>query len=406
MLAAGLDGGQRVDCVKREDGNGREVSICFVAEDAYGAMRGGHTGHIGGVEWQTSLMARWFAARGHLVSMLTWDEGRPKEESIDGVRVIKMCRRDAGLKGLRFFHPRWSSLIRAMGRANSDLYYQNCAEYVTGQVAHWCRCKGRRFVYSVASEPDCDRALPKLKKLRERLLYRYGLAHADRLIVQTRKQQEMLLRGFRLESTRIPMPCPGPTAGEYESASPADQNSCRILWIGRICRSKRPDRLLAIATACPDLVFDVVGPAYDNRYVRSVVAESRAIPNVVVHGPVSRRDVPSFYRRASLVCCTSTYEGFPNTFLEAWSHGLPVVSTFDPDDLICGLGLGAVSDDVPGLVASMRKLIESPERWRQASQNARRYYLENHTMEAVMPRFEEVFLDVLKGEGRRYRYSC
>ena len=126
-------------------------SICFVAHFAYGAMAGGSSGHIGGVERQTTLMARWFAARGYRVSMLTWDEGQEDGVEIDGVKVFKMCRQDAGLPGLRFFWPRWTSLNAAMRRADADVYYQNCGEYVTGQVAMWCRRHGRKLVYSVAN---------------------------------------------------------------------------------------------------------------------------------------------------------------------------------------------------------------------------------------------------------------
>ncbi len=95
------------------------------------------------------------------------------------------------------------------------------------------------------------------------------------------------------------------------------------------------------------------------------------------------------------MCCTSDFEGFPNTFLEAWSHGLPVVSTFDPDDLIAKRDMGTVADDVPGLVSGIRGLLTSQQRWSEASKNARRYYLENHAVDKVMPRFERVFLDVL-----------
>ena len=68
-------------------------------------------------------MARWLAARGYPVQMLTWDEGQPDEIEIDGVRVFKICRLDGGLVGLRFFHPRWTGLVRAMRRADADLYY-------------------------------------------------------------------------------------------------------------------------------------------------------------------------------------------------------------------------------------------------------------------------------------------
>ena len=83
-------------------------TVCVVAHAAYGALTGGHNGQAGGVENQTSMTARWLTARSYPVCMVTWDEGQPNEQVIDGVRVIKLCSRRAGLKGLRFFHPRWT----------------------------------------------------------------------------------------------------------------------------------------------------------------------------------------------------------------------------------------------------------------------------------------------------------
>ena len=58
---------------KQSRAEDRRLSICLVAHNAAGAMFGGDQGHIGGVERQTSLMARWLAARGYGVSVLTWD---------------------------------------------------------------------------------------------------------------------------------------------------------------------------------------------------------------------------------------------------------------------------------------------------------------------------------------------
>ena len=346
-------------------------------------------------------MAKWLAGRGYRVSMITWDEGQVDGEEIDGVRVFKICRREAGVPGLRFFWPRWMDLVRAMRRADADVYYQNCGEYVTGQVALWCRRHGRKFVYSVANDPDCDLCLPEMHTIRERVLYRYGLTHADCVIAQTHKQQEMLKSGFGRESVVIPMPCPRPGNGEYLPPEPLTVDG-RVLWIGRICEQKRPDRLLELARTCPELAFDFVGPMNGSRYAQRVCEEAKCIPNVNVHGPAPREQVPGFYKRASVMCCTSGFEGFPNTFLEAWSHGLPIVSTFDPDGLIASRGLGLVAEDVSGLARGIRELVASPERWRQASRNAREYYLENHTVEAVMPQFERVFRDVLRN-GETWR---
>jgi len=380
--------------------NATKPSICFVAHHAYGAISGRPTGHIGGIERQQALMARWLAARGYRVSLLTWDEGQADEQRIAGVRVIKMCRRDRGLPGVRFFHPRWTSLVRAMRRADADVYYQNCGEYVTGQVAAWCRRHHRKFVYSVASDPDVDPALPMMKGCRERVLYRYGLRRADRVIAQTRYQQQRLLEGWGVESVVIPMPCPGPAEVRVPRAVPrGGSEPPRVLWIGRIGTEKRLEWLLEVAARCPDVQFEIVGGPYhaEREYAENLLQRARSLRNVAVHGYVPYDQTPRFYREAALLCCTSVFEGFPNTFLEAWSHAVPVVSTFDPDGLIAARRLGAVAKDVAGLIAAIEDLLASPQRYTQASRNARRYYLENHTVEAVMPRFEAVFVDVWRG---------
>jgi len=132
------------------------LGICFVAQYAYGAMTGGRNGHIGGLEREVSLMARCLADRGQDVTLLTWDEGQPDGEIIDGVRVHTICRKKEGIKGVRFLSPRWSGLVRAMHRADADVYYFNSAECTTGQMAMYCRRARRKFIYSVATEPAGD----------------------------------------------------------------------------------------------------------------------------------------------------------------------------------------------------------------------------------------------------------
>jgi len=373
------------------------LRICFVAHNAYGALAGGNHGHIGGVERQTSLMAKWLAAKGHRVSLITWDEGQADGIEIDGVRVFKLCRQDAGVPGLRFIWPRWTSLNAAMKRADADVYYQNCGEYVTGQVALWCRRHGRKFVYSVASDPDCDRNLPKMHSSREKLLYRYGVKEADRVIVQTRRQRNMLRDNFARDSAVLPMPCPGPSDATYTDHVRECNGAHRVLWIGRVYHVKRPDLLLDLATMCPELQFDVVGQMADTEYTRKVCERAKTIHNVTLHGPASRNAVAEFYKSAKLVCCTSDFEGFPNTFLEAWSFGVPVVSTVDPDGLVVQRGLGRVGKDVSDLAARMRELLNSPELYRKVSQAARLYYAANHTVDVAMARFERVFLDLSQG---------
>lgn len=368
------------------------MNICIVAHFAYPSLIGDVSGHIGGVEQQTTLLARWLVGRGHRVSLVTWDEGQSSDCVIDGVRVLKLCRQSDGIPGLRFFYPRWTSLNAALSAAQADVYYQNCGEYVTGQVALWCRRNGRAFVYSVAAITDCDPKLPLMRTFRERFLYRLGLRLANDVIVQTRTQCALLRQSFARGSHVIPMPSAGPARGELGDREYPAPDQCRVLWVGRICEEKRPDRLLDVARACGDIQFDLVGPQSPSSYSHEVVRIARQLPNVMVHGRANREQLTGFYQRAGCLCCTSDTEGFPNVFLEAWSYGLPIVSTLDPDDVIRREQLGYVATDDEALVAALRQLLASREEWELLSRRTRAYYLENHHVDAIMPQFEHTLL--------------
>ncbi|MCD6303475.1 MAG: glycosyltransferase family 4 protein, partial [Planctomycetes bacterium] len=205
-----------------------------------------------------------------------------------------------------------------------------------------------------------------------------------------------LKESFGVESTVIPMPCPGPAEADYRPKALPDGAAPHVLWVGRIVELKRLEWLLDVAETCSELAFDVVGPSDATDYVRGVLGRAEGLANVTVHGEIARDELLALYRSAAVLCNTSIMEGFPNTYLEAWSHGLPVVATFDPDGLIASKGLGAVARDPAGLAAALREILGSDETYRRLSQAAREHYLRNYTVEAVMPRYEQLFRQVLE----------
>jgi glycosyltransferase involved in cell wall biosynthesis len=312
---------------------------------------------------------------------------------VDGVGVVRLCRRDAGLPGLRFFHPRWTSLTRALARADADLYACMSGDASLGQVALWCRARRRPLAYYVSSTRAVDRSLPNLTG-RERVLYRLGLRRAQRVMVQTRLQQAMLREGFGVGAEVVPMPCEPMTPASAPRRAPPP-GGARVLWVGRISPEKRLEWLLDVAEALPDLGFDVVGAANEaSPYETALLARARSVPNVRLHGRVAERGaLAGLYQGAALLCCTSSTEGFPNTFLEAWSHGVPVVTTFDPDGLTATLGLGAAAHDTAGVREAIRLLLGSADAYRRASENSWRYFQERHRPEIALPQVERIFLE-------------
>lgn len=372
-------------------------SICFVALNAYNVLSGREDiNHVGGAEVQQVRIASWLLRRGYSVSFVTLDHGQPDSADLNGIKVFKAYEKNAGIRGLRFIYPRWSGLWRAMARANADVYYQRCAEAETGQVALWCRLHRRKFIFGVANDSDCARSMYALESRREKVLYRLGLRCADTVIAQTRAQQSLLQQNMGVSTVLIPNCGWNPGACSIGELPLTNSHSpLRVLWVSRFSKQKRLEWLLDIAELCPEIAFDVVGASgSDSDYASSLANRAATISNVKMHGYVSYSEMTTYYRNCHILCCTSAYEGFPNTFLEAWSLGIPVVTTFDPDGIIAANGLGWVAHDVDEIVTYLGKVAKSQEIWLRASNAARQYYLANHTPEACLPAFERLLLRV------------
>ena len=373
-------------------------SICFVSPDNFATLVDDPKfGHIGGAEMQQALIGRNIARRGYRVSFVTLDHGQDNEMEIDGMRIIKAYNQNVGIPVLRFLHPRLTKLWRAMRKADADIYYQRTSDAITGIVAAFCRRHRRKFVFGVASNASCLVNLPYCKTRHERVFCRYGLRRANLVIAQTMTQQKLLRENFGIDSRVIPNCAPDYGGCRAGADAVASNLRRRLLWIGPFTPVKRLELLLDIAEQNQDLQFDVIGDGNsESDYVQCLRSQAKSMPNVHLLGTVPHAHVHQFYQQAAALICTSRAEGFPNIFLEAWSHSVPVVSTFDPDSVIADHGLGIVAKDVLGLVGGIRKMMDLPEQWRIASQSAREYYLQSHTEEKVIERLESVFLEIAK----------
>ena len=97
------------------------------------------------------------------------------------------------------------------------------------------------------------------------------------------------------------------------------------------------------------------------------------LPNVTFHGFLPKHLIGGYLERARLLVSTSETEGFPNTFLQAWSRGTPVVTFIDPQQLIGRHRLGILVNDADALGTAIAKLAGEPEQWRAASARSCRY---------------------------------
>lgn len=89
----------------------------------------------------------------------------------------------------------------------------------------------------------------------------------------------------------------------------------------------------------------------------------RHLPNVEMVGHVRRADVQKLLSEATMLLCTSDFEGFSNVFLEALAVGTPVVTRrqVDPDLIVARHSLGASAEDESALSKSVKAFWDMDE---------------------------------------------
>ncbi|MYM26306.1 glycosyltransferase [Duganella sp. FT135W] len=354
-------------------------SICFVAPAIYPVLAGSTTiESVGGAEVQQAILARSLVAAGHAVSVVTMDYGQAQEENIDGIRVLRAHAPLAGLPGLRFVHPRMTALWAAMRRADAAIYYQRGSGMLTSLVAAFCRRYGRRFVFAAASDADFYAELPLVHYRRDKWLYRRGLRAADLIVVQNHTQQAACAAQFQRSSHLVPS-CHLPRQPGVADAAGV------VLWVGTVKPLKRPELLVELARRLPQLRFRLVGGGSE-----AALAALRAIapPNLELTGFVPYVQVDTHFNQARVFVNTSEYEGFPNTFLQAWSRAIPSVSFFDTGSRQDGVPVTELVADLDAMAAAIVRLATDDAAWRAAGGRALAYFEARHTPAAALGAYQ------------------
>jgi glycosyltransferase involved in cell wall biosynthesis len=367
------------------------MKICLVGLHNLSVLAPEYKNHtVGGEPVQQTLLGKAFARRGHDVSMVVADYGQVDDLECKSIRLFKAYRLDAGIPVLRFLHPRWTGLWSALARADADLYYTSCAGMEVGLLALFCRYFGKRFVFRSASDADCDKSRLLVRHARDRWLYAYGLRRADAILVQSASQAKTLLQSYGLASRVAGMLVENPLSVPTRDVD--------VLWVANIWRVKRPDRLLELAAILPHVNFHMVGGTVsgEEALYEEIQDAAATTANLTFHGRMSYRDANDLYDRAKLLVNTSDVEGFPNSYLQAWIRGVPVVTLIDPDRVIEREGLGVAADSPAGLAEGIRALLESPAAWQAASDRCRHFMAREFGEEKILSAYLETFDDVMR----------
>ncbi len=376
--------------------------ICIVMPFHILEMRGG------GAEVQAWLLAKELARRGfdvHYVAMSVRGKAGTTER-LDGVTIRWLPYRE---------HLRWiqsRQWYRALKSIDPDLVIQRMSSETTGVIGLYARFHGKAFSWictgdstprrwlhlrrqveaNRAKGPGPMRSLVFLADAAVRdVMRQLGMRCLTHAFTQNEAQRRDLKAAFGLDSARLPS---GHEPPEGFPDAEARRREAIVLWAGTLGPKKRPELFgeLARRLEGKPVRFVLAGGHADAAYRERVVS---ALPgNVEWLGKVPFEETLSWFDRAAAVVNTSPRdgEGFPNTFVQAWLRGVPVLTLgVDPDGIIREHDLGDVARTVDELAASLSDLLADPRSYARIAENVAAFARERYTVERVA----DCFLDAI-----------
>ncbi|MBL4753664.1 MAG: glycosyltransferase family 4 protein [Flavobacteriales bacterium] len=373
-------------------------SVCFVGLKNIPVLSPDFNMHgIGGEEVQQTLMAKALARKGYAVSMVVGDYGQLDGQVWDGVTTFKAYKLDEGVPVLRYIHPRWTGLWSALKRADADVYYVSCAGMQVGLVTMFAKQYKRKVVFRIAHDNDCEPDNLLINYWRDKKLYEYGLRRVGRIIAQSEQQQAALLRNYELNSDIAVM-----MVDHCQFNHNFNNRDVSVLWVNNLRQFKRPDLMLGLAELLPEFQLHMIGGpvgGFDELYDQ-IEAQASDTKNLTFHGRVPYHDVNDYYERSKVFVNTSDTEGFPNSYLQSWVRGTPVVAFFDPDSVIECEGLGRAVTTLDEMAEAVRLFVTDSAAWQAASDRCKAFMAREYGEDKILAPYLSAFHELAGKEGK------
>ncbi len=359
------------------------MKIAFINEGIYEYATGAPEAN-GGLERDQWLLSRALAAHGWTAVVGVAGSLKPTErKTIDGVEYVGLNRSRNVFAWRQFLsseRPNW-------------LFWEG-AGHLLGPVVELASFAHIRTIFHTAFDTDVYPRYALAYRRRWWPLYAWGLARTSKIFVQHKGQLSALPHRWQAKASVLPKVC-DLLKGLSESVhiTPHVERQKYVAWVAMLRQPKRPDVLVEIARKAPNISFVVCGGTTSHRsppgYGERITEEFRKLPNISYRGQVGPQEAAQVIADAAVLLSTSDEEGFPNTFIQAWASGTPVVSLkVDPDRIIERMRLGVLSGSIQKAIGDINALLNSVEERERIASRARRYIADVHSEEAVTATFE------------------
>ena len=314
-------------------------------------------------------------------------------------KIIRICKGNLGIRKYGYFFDS-IDLYKCLKGLDPDFIYQRVGGAYTGVCAFYSKKFGKKMIWHVSIDEEARVFMLEFKR---NLLFRYigkkilqyGIKNTTYIIGQTKHQNELLKKNFGRECDYIiPNFHPVPK-NEIKKKEPI-----KIVWVANFKRFKRPELFIKLSEEFQvnkKVRFLMIGRKNIGKWQSELEKKIAKLSNLYYLGERPIEQVNRILCHSHIFVNTSLYEGFANTYIQAWMREIPVVTlNVDPDDLLEKKKIGFHSRSFDQMVKHIRYLIENEDERREMGKRAREYAIENHSIEKIGKKYLEIFKDLIK----------
>lgn len=334
---------------------------------------------FGGAEYQIKLIIdqlKWLYDIYYVARNVTFNVKHMKQIKIPHIGLLNRLGPSYFLDITNVYH-----ILRKL---NPDFIYQRVSCAYTGIAAYYANKYNKNMIWHVSSDKDVKPWEFNLKKqiifdYIDRKIAEYGIRNCSKIIGQTKRQSKLLKEHYARKCDAII-----PNFHPYASCEIKKENPIKISWVSNFKDIKRPELFVKVAKhfeRFDNVRFYMVGRKQGKKHWPPIEDEIANIRNLVHLGERTLEEVNELFCQAHVFINTSDFEGFPNTFIQAWMRRVPVVSlNVDPDNILKNYGIGFHSGSLDQLVKDTKRLIEDEELRKTMGKRAQEYAFQHHSL--------------------------
>jgi glycosyltransferase involved in cell wall biosynthesis len=204
-----------------------------------------------------------------------------------------------------------------------------------------------------------------------------------------------------------------PNAIDLSTFTPAlpreSDGPVRLLYVGRFNVFKNVESLIEATDKLQrmevgEFELELVGEGEQRPVLERMVSDLGLTRRVQFSGWVPREHIADHYRSADIFVTATTWEGMPNTVLEAMACGLPIVGTrvSGLQELVCDdiNGYLVPMRDPEALAEAMARLMNNGFERRRMGRESRRRAEREFAWEYIARQYVEVYQQVIHAGGQ------